>query len=259
MQTHVNVRGVYRRVWPSMVQVRSVYRPNDTYAKVNGVWRQTHEHFIHPGNIIGIRIVYTRNLDMTSDEHPELKITKQLPVRMQLTGDTRGNMDLKEKGVIFEYDHDHPKWEGVCVYTAIMYAVFADETMIPINSPKEQNLWEITDLAETTIQVSGYEFYESYGYYISGWNSILHKTHFLKDSNFDSKDQVKKFNLLNHYDILPAVARDHDFDSGISIGIARSLRTDGPNMVGSYGVLDHSYREILINGEPKPFVIEIYH
>lgn len=259
MATPVNINGVYRTVWPSRVMIDGVWRSDDSYAMINGVWRKTYEHNISSANIIGVRIIYVRDPVARSDEYPSLKSTKQLPVRMTLTGDTRGNMDLVKKGVIFEYDHDHPTWEGICMYCATMYVELAGGTLLAVNPRTGPNLWDTPELCDTTIQVSGYEFYDSYGYYISGWNSIFHKTQFTKDENFHDKSQVKKFNLLNQYDILPAMTRDDNFDSGISIGIARSLRADGLNMVGSYGVLDHTYREILVNGEPKPFVIEIYH
>ncbi|MCM1439770.1 MAG: hypothetical protein NC131_11315 [Roseburia sp.] len=259
MGTSVNIGGVYRKMWPSRVMIDGVWRSDDSYAMINGVWRKTYEHNISASNIIGVRIIYVRDPAAKSDEYPELRSTKQLPVRMHLTGDTRGNMDLNDKGIIFEYDHDHPTWEGICLYRATMYVELVDGTILAVNPRTGPNLWDTPDLCETTIQINGYEFYESYGYYISGWNSICHKKQFIKDDNFTDKGQVKKFNLLNQYNILPATLRDDDFDSGILIGISRSLRNDGPNMVGSYGVLDHTYREILINGEPKPFVIEIYH
>lgn len=259
MPIYVEPTVVHRRVWPSRAMVNGVWRANDSYAMVNGVWRQTHEHTISPGNIMGFRICYVRDAGATSEEYPELVSTKQLPIKMLLTGDTRGFMDLGKKGVIFEYSNLEPEWEGICMYRATMYAVFVDGSTFPLYPIGSMNIWKELTLSDISIQIDAYEYYESYGYYISGWNSIYHKKQFIKDKDFHDKSQIKNFNLLDNYDILPEGHTSEEFSPQISIGIARSLTADGLNMVGSYGALDHTWRAIFVNGEPKPFVIEIYH
>lgn len=259
MPTSVNINGTYRKVWPSRVCVDGVWRPDDSYVKVNGVWRKTHEHNISIDTIIGVRIIYTRDAGAKSSLYPKLRSTKELPVRMSLTGETRGHMDLIEKGVVFEYETDPPYLQGICMYRGIMYIEFADGTLLPINARSNPNLWDAPELYGTSIRMDGYEFYESYGFWVNGWNTVFHKKHHLKDYDPDSDFPYKMFRYMNNYEILPKIDQDEEFSSDISIGIAREVFDSERNMAGSYGVLDHSYKAIYVNGEAKPFVIEIYH
>lgn len=259
MPTSVNINGSYRKVWPSRVCVNGVWRPDDSYTMVNGVWRKTHEHNISIDTIIGIRIVYVRDAGATHSKYPKLQSTKNLPVQMRLTGDTRGSMDWVKKGVIFEYDRDPPYLEGICMYRAIIYLEFADGTLFPINAKGNPNILEAPEMYGLSIQITGYEFYECYGFWVNGWNTICHKKNFLKDFDPDSDLEIKRFNYLDNYEILLETEKSEDFDPGISIGIAREVYNSERNMAGSYGRLDHSYKAIYVNGKAMPFVIEIYH
>lgn len=254
------IDGVYRRTYSVHVPIGGVHRESDILVRMNGVWRTPHKIDLELSDLIGFRIIYAYDPLATFPEFPWLKSRKDLPVAMTTTGIHQGSMDFSMKGVLFEYGRELPYNEGICMYRATMYAEFADDILIPIN-PHKPDLEPWTTNRELTfnIQIQGYEAYEKYGYYVSGWNSIFHKKHFLDENEFPDKEPYKNINRINSYDIFPASSRNEDFSSEISIGIARNLTTTDRNMVGSSGALDHTYKAIYVDGEPKPFVVEVYH
>lgn len=253
------VHSVWRPAWTHHAKINGVCREIDEYQYQNGIWRCGHDHMIDTETLIGFRIVYTYDPLATYEDFPWIHSRKDLPVTMRLTGDNRGHMDMTTKGVVFEYDREMPYTEGICMYRGILYAEFPDDMLIPINSKKGSELWTTFNFADMDIRIIGYEAYESYGYYVSGWNSIFHKEQFLDPTVFPDKDPHRTLNRLEKHTILPIEVREDDYDSGISIGIARNLTTPDRNMVGSHGVLDHTYKAIYANGEAKPFVVELYH
>lgn len=255
------VDGVWRKTFSVHVPVNGVHRESDVLVRMNGIWRTPHKVELDISDLIGFRIVYVYDPNATYPEFPWLKSRKDLPVVMTTTGVHQGSMDLSMKGVLFEYGRELPYNEGICMYRAIMYAVFDGDILIPINPLPRTGIEHWTTNRELTfnIQIHGYEAYEKYGYYVSGWNSMFHKKHFLNENEFPDKEPYKGINRIEPYNIFPESTRDEAFSPEITIGIARNITTTDRNMVGSSGALDHTYKAIYVNGEAKPFVIEVYH
>lgn len=100
--------------------------------------------------------------------------------------------------------------------------------------------------------------YETYGYYMAGWNSIFSTNSFIASANFPDRGPDQNTQSIRSYIILPSNIRDNDFSSIASIGIARNVTQPENNMVGSYGYIDQTIEEIIVNGVNKPFVVEAY-
>ena len=272
MPINQNVRGVFRDTWSVHTNVNGVWRDIDQYVNVNGVYRQLYKHSIEESDIIGFRMVYKRLDSITHPDHPDLLVNHNLPVKMDLTGDTAGNMDTNQKGVVFQYDRTEYEKEGICVYKGDLYAVLTNNEIVNIGLtvssvipdtripgiPAVGDAWSTNKLEHLNIEIDAYILYESNGYHMSGWNSLFGKTQFTDPTDFPDTLDYKKIYQLNSYNILPIDSRDELFDSSAYIGIARDMHSDEANMVGSYGVIDHTICEIRVNGIVKPFVFEIY-
>lgn len=273
MPVYHNINGVARNTWSIHTNVNGVWRDIDQYVNVNGVFRQLYKHTIDESDIVGFRMVYKRLDHIEHPNHPDLKVNLNLPVKMDLTGDTAGNMDMNQKGVVFQYDRTNYDEEGLYVYKADLYAVLTNDECVNIGltrskvipderipgiTPATTEVWCTNKLEHLSIEMDGYILYESNGYAMDGWNSLFSSKQFLDPTDYPDTMDYKKQYQLNSYNILPIESRSELFDSSAYIGIARDMHSDTNNMVGSYGVIDHTICEIRVNGVNKPFVFEIY-
>lgn len=267
MPIHVNTNGEWRQVYQPYVKINGVWRHANAWVKTNGVWRQTHKSKVEESDIIGFRLVYTYNPNKTYSPFPFLSSNLELPIKIHLTGSTAGNMDLDTKGILYEYSNTKYPTEGITCLEGRLYAVLYNDIILDIcsgyngvkyNDKEMGDIFIDSRLDELTITISGYELFEDYGYYISGWNSLFNKTEFLDSSNFPDKEREEKIKYLDNWIITPANSRNSNFDNIAQIGIARNMHTRENNMIGSHGLLDHTITHIKVNGIPKPFIIEYY-
>lgn len=273
MPTSTNINGVWREMWSGHAMINGVWRDLDSWVNVNGVWRETFKHGIEESDIAEFRLVYKFMEVAKHPDYPNLSVNRNLPIIVKLTGDTLGSVDMNQKGIVFEYSNEDYPTEGIAVYRGDLYAVLtnneiinvglsisdaASDKRIPGNVPGINEAWATNKLSNLSITIEGYALYESYGYYMAGWNSIFSKEQFLDTTNYPDKGPHKNKLLLNSYDILPIEKRVDTFDSAAYIGIARDMTSESNNMIGSYGVLDHSISAITVNGVSKPFVVELY-
>lgn len=253
------------------VKVNGQWHQASQYTKVDGEWKQIHSPKYTSNDIIGFRIVYERCNNFK--KHPNfdnLPVNHDIPVRFDLTGDTTGLMSLHEKGVIFEYDRTYPDVEGVSMYEGRLLAVMSNKQVIDVcqsgsgehrvtsNIPLTPEIWWSNKLNDINIEIEASISYESYGYYVAGWNSLFNIDQFLDQTNTSINKEDKNNYDINSYIILPIDNRVDSFDKVASIGIARDMHTQGLNMVGSHGNISQTIHWIKVDGEIKPFVIEIY-
>lgn len=273
MPASVNINGVWRDVWSGHAMINGVWRDLESWTNVNGVWRETFKHDIIEADIVGFRLVYKFMEVAKHPDYPNLSVNKNLPINVKLTGEAAGSINMNQKGIAFEYFHDDYPTEGIAVYRGDLYAVLtnneivnigltisdaASDKRIPGNVPGINETWATNKLAKLSIQIVGYVLYESYGYYMAGWNSLFSTNQFIATGKYPDQGPHKNKLQLNSYDILPIENRVDTFDSAAYIGIARDMTSEVNNMIGSYGVLDHSIFSITVNGVPKPFVVELY-
>ena len=268
-----SINGVNRDIINASSKVNGVWRNNvDGLVKVNGVWRSAYQQSINPKDVIGFKLIYTLNSSRIHHDNLRLKFNPNIPYEFHVTGDTVGNMDLLNKGVVFEYKRDNHEEEGIIVYEGRLYAQLINGQLINVcqtfgnNKGKIhedeiiseftsiQNVGKLNDL---DIKISGYVLFEDYGYYFAGWNNLFNTKPFIDQTIYPDKHLYKKKLQLNSYNILPIHERDEYFDSVATIGIARDMETPIYNMNGSYGVLDHTISRITLNGNDMPFDIEI--
>lgn len=267
------INGVYRNVWAPYVNINGVWRQVDAWGCVNGVWRQTFDHTIYESDIVGFRVIYKLMNRAIHPKHPDLKMNNNLPVTVALTGNNISVMDGSPKGIVFEYFQEDYTQEGITVYKGDLYAILSndqlinvgmtkstavDDGRIPSDIPGIDESWSTDKLANLSITIDGYIVYESNGYHMDGWNSFFSKKHFLDESVYPDKEPHKNSLQVNAYVITPIEERDVDFDPSSYIGIARNMTSPVGNMIGSYGVLDHTISTIKVNGVSKPFIVELY-
>lgn len=263
-----NINGVWREVWSTHVKVNGVWRESDVLTKVNGVWRESYNHLLEEKDIIGFRIVYKRSYTKKHLDFPNLSYNPNIPVSVHLAGDSIESMDTHSKSIIFEYFREQANEEGILMYEGNLYAVLVNGQIINVGnsiSSSDDNrvneniseIWNTDKLNTLSIQLQGYVMYDYNGYYMNGWNSLFSTEQFLDCINHPDQNNHKNIYRLNTC-ILPIESRSETFSSISSIGIARDMTSKENNMIGSYGVLDHTIEFIYVNNVAKPFVIELY-
>lgn len=272
MSNYTNVHGIWRETWSTSINLNGAWRDSDSLVNVNGVLRESFIHEIKEEDIIGFRMVYKRNIYKKHPDFPNLKFNPNLPVIASLSGPTVGFMDLNEKGFIFQYDRDRVDEEGIYMYEGTLYAVLINDAIINICETKEymgqeervstnipgiDEAWSTNRVQDLNIQIQGMLMFDSHGFYMAGWNNLFGKDQFIDGTNYPIKEN-KNYIYLNSYNILPLSSRDEKFNTLASIGIARDMHSVDINMVGSYGILDHTITWISVNDVKKPFVIEVY-
>lgn len=272
MAIYNKIAGIWRSVWSSHVKVNNVWRDSDVYTNINGVWRETHRNTIQYDDIIGFRFVYTFAKDKTHPNHPSLCATHNLPVTFNLTGDSIGNMDNHEKGVVLIYTSDYPFKEGIFAYDVHLYAELTDETLVDVglacapgdvdnrevNNVSGNESWISCRMVDLDINLVGYVMHESYGLYTAGWNNLFSTVESIDRSTYPYGESHKTIKQLEQYQMLPISSRSNEFCPTGSIGIARDLHTMDFNMVGSHGSMSHTITHVYLNGYEKPFSVEYY-
>lgn len=269
MPSLVNINGVWRES-KSYVNINGVLRDSSSMISVNGVLREvaSTEKNITEEDIKSFIISYLPNKNIKHKDFPWLKYNEKVPGHISLTGDISGEVNLNDKGVEYQYDRNdiihevivENKEEGIKMYESHIYAVLQDDTPIDIcciDTIDENHSLGNDKITNLKINIQATLIYEANGYYMAGWNSICNKNQFIITDD-DPRSPGKSFKYLNNYPLLPVSKRDKDFQPLAQIGIARDVTNDGNNMVGSYGVLDHTIHWITVNDIKKPFVVEIY-
>lgn len=265
------VNGEQRGTHDVSVKVGGEWRHCSQYTKINGEWKQIHSPNYSCNDIIGFRLVYEKcNMFKKHPNFENLTVNHNIPVDFELTGDTTGIMSEHPKGVIFEYERTQPEDEGISMYEGRLLAVLSNMQVIDVcqtgngehrivsNIPGTPEIWWTNKLDNLNIEIEATVAYESYGYYMAGWNSLFSLDQFLDQTNTAvNKDNKNSYNI-NSYNILPVGDRCDTFDKIASIGIARDMHTQGLNMVGSHGNISQTIHWIKVDGIIKPFVIEIY-
>ena len=247
-----NINGVWRDTKPSTC-VNGVWRDSTEWMNVNGVWRTKRTPSpITPANIQSFELVYTRIRDIRYYDFPLLKDNRNIPSIAKVGGELPvEEYSTDPRTMILEYSNAKPEEEGLVVYQGILCANLINGTQIPISEIFDNNSDYMT---ETSIKINGYSIYESYGPDVIGWNRV-----FSNDDNLPVKfNDDKNTFIINSYPILPAYNRSKSYASRSLIGIAREMSDRYTNMVGSHGILDHTYDSIELNGTPMPFRITIY-
>lgn len=256
------INGVWRKMRSNATLINGVWRNNNNFMTVNSVVRSIHNHEISEDEILGFKVIYKLSHTMTHPNYPNLSFNNDIPATLSLTGSNIGVMDTSKKGVLYQYSNKYPDIEGIKMYEGTLYAILLDESYINIGKKVDESdsdeEWSGSRFSNTVIEIDGRILFEDNGYFIDGWNSLFTKINYLDKSYFPNKDYNSYIKPLLNHKIYPIGARDNDFGSIAKIGIARDMSTSKKNMVGSYGLLDHTISSIKVNGIIKPFVIEIY-
>lgn len=255
-----NINGVWRDVQEANVNINGVWRTADAYNNINGVWRQSISYQLKESDILGFKIIYTLNPNKKSELYPDLIYNPKVPIEMTLTGVSSNNMDYSVKGIRYKHDRKVFDEYGINAYDGKIYAMLLDNKAIDIgnidnSTNNEMGLYNkcVEDLS---IQIDGFVKYVSNGWFFEGWNNMFSKKQVFPEFHYPDKDEEEIF-MVRDYVLLPIKDRDPNFNSIASVGVARDLHSE-INMVGTYGVMDHTYTRILVNRVPKPFSIEIY-
>lgn len=278
MSMFVNINGVQRKIIGSYADVNGVMRENTVMVNDKGVWRSQFKQKLEESDILGFRMVYVLDESSTHPDYPHLVTNRKIPANISITGDHPGYMDLTEKGIVFRYMRQHPEgdnppskdWQdnGLLRYEGHLYAVLVDDTIIdiPVSTTPAAKTNDVSVPSHTTtmfdnlrVTIEAWVTYESYGYYMQGWNNLFYSDAFLDPTKYEDREVHKNLKRLNSYVILPIWEREDAFDPIASIGIARDTNIDDfTDMVGSYGALKHTIFNIMVNNVSKPFVIECY-
>lgn len=267
------INGVWREMWGSSPNIDGVFRDTDIYANINGVARLIYSHELSEDDVTGFRLVYKRKDNPEHSHFPNLKFNPKLPVRVNLTGSNPGSMDLSEKGILFQYTNDDVGEEGLYMYEGHLYAVLYNDEIIDIMGSQDGvgtdgrvstpfstdgTAWQTAKITHMGINIDASLTYQTFGYWMFGWNSFFSTDHWLDPTVYPEKGPNKNTLRVNSYSILPADSRESTFAPTCQIGIARDMSSPTDNMIGSYGALDQSVGCIRLNGTPKPFVVEVY-
>lgn len=269
-----NIDGVWRPCWTNYVKIDGVWRDADSWAKINGVWRETHRYEITADDILGFRMVYVRSDMIRHPDHPDLGFNDEIPRVVTASGESPMSMDLRPKGILFQYERGRWKEEGTIVYKGKLYAVLLDDQLVDVcgsldpaspedrvhtGVPEHDVAWITQRMQNVDIQVDGYVRYEAVGYNFCGWNRFFSKEDFISREGFPNKDLKQDTKLVEDYKLYPPISRSETFDDSCIIGIAREVDQTENNMVGSHGSLSQDIHMITVNGQEKPFTVEIYH
>lgn len=267
------INGVWRELWNPTPNINGVVRDSNIFTKINGVTRTIYSATMDPSDIIGFRMVYMP-ADLQHPKFPYLKYNGNIPAYLSYTGGPIKRMDTTSKGVILHYTNE--KWweEGTIAWEGKLYAqlmngeivdvvnskdtVGSDER-VPTNIPGSEQAWLSSKIMGFTILMNYTTSYNAYGFQTFGWNSMFNVNEFIDESKFSDRGPNKKDESQNSYNILPTIRRSDMFDSVARIGIARDMNSKDDNMIGSYGTMSQDIHSIRLNGEIKPFIVELYH
>ena len=268
MAIYTRVNGSFRTVNPSLVKINGVFREaTNQYVKVNGVFREvTSSKPLREEDIIGFKFIYRLNKNKKHPDFPNLKYNKKVPYNVSVTGEDWKSMNDTDKSIIFEFNRDEYKEEGIVCYEGQMFAIDRNNKMYDISGishiPNNFNKMNQYNLFKNiTIKINAKYRWELFGYHLYGWNN------FFNNKKFEFHNKLTDLPITPggrfSYDIkdfimLPSENRDKNYSNIATIGIARDETTVNKNMVGSKGILDHTINDVFVNGVKKPFMIEIY-
>lgn len=269
MSSLVNIDGVAREATP-YININGVMRESSSYVNVNGVLREVisnHQRLVTADDIKYFDISFIRDKNPYHPKYPHLGYNPNLR-GLKLTGDIIeeiSQVSFNHKGVELMYDRypENPnEEEGIVLYNAHIYAVLMDDTPIDIcclsQTDEDSSLNTGNKITDLKINIQATLIYESNGYYMTGWNNICNTKQFISSEIEPLKPNSKNFKYVNNYPLLPVSSRLDDYQPLMQIGYVMDLHNDGDNMVGSHGVLDQSIHWITVNGNYKPFVIEVH-
>jgi hypothetical protein len=245
MPSLVNINGIIREQ-KSYTNINGILRESNSYVNVNGILRESSKRVVKEEDIKYFCFSYLPNRTIKHLDFPNLSYNPNIPALLSTTGENNDTWNYNFKGVEFEYDRRDVTEEGILMYECHLYAVLQDDYPIDVCC--------ISDLNDLKIELQATLIYESNGYYIAGWNSMFSTKQFLDNK---AKTEDRDFQYVNTYKILPADDREETYYPVAQIGIARDMYTKGVNMVGSYGLLDHTVHWITVNGINKPFKFEV--
>lgn len=257
------INGMFRDDDSEYSKINGVWRESTQWARINGVWREVGNRRITESDIIGFRLIYLLNKERLHPDYPHLKYNPKIPYIVDLAGENVGVMDMTHKSIVFEFNRDEYKEEGIIVYDGTLYAVLKNGFTINIssiisNSSLTKNVRLYRRTLDLEITMRGYSMFELHGDFMDGWNNFFTTEKFMMTGNLPFGPDDRDVNLINLYHFLPVDKREDVYDPIAKIGIARDMSSPTNNMIGSKGTLDHTLQEIYVNEVPKPFVIEVY-
>jgi len=248
-----NLNGVWRDTIPSTC-VNGVWRSSDEWVNVNGVWRTSSSPSpITESDITAFEVVYTRIMDIKYFDFPLLRDNREIPVVVEIAGKAPNDgYSTDPKSFVMRYTNEKPDVEGLAVYSGTLCVKLHSGKLIPVSDMYDNGVGYNGDIR---ITIDAYSTYESYGPDVMGWNRV-----FSEEDNLPAfHDYADKNTLImNSYPILPTYERPQTYQHRSLIGIARNMTDRYDNMVGSHGLLDHTYDTIFLNGNPMPFKITVY-
>ena len=252
MSVPVNINNIWREVDNPQTCINGIWRDTEQWMNINGIWRRdTPKKTFKAEDIMSFRMIYLLNKQIHHPMYPELEFNEDLENILQIHYDKEENLNTKT--LLFEYSKDKYEVEGNFLFIGRLYAILSDGSSISISDINDNPMsCEFDNIA---INISGYTVYESYGPYVTGWNRMFKKNDNLPQYEINSERNVSKFSSMI---LLPSYRRDSDFYPVAAIGIARNMSDPNHNMVGSYGLLEHTIESITVNGKHLPFKIEVY-
>lgn len=247
-----NINGVLRKPPEVASLINGVWREQkDIYSNINGVFRSAYKKEEKPFVCKGFLIKYWLNKFRHHFDYPKLKYNKNIPYNFRIGDPSINNFDLTPKSVVFEFNNQNYEEEGIVMYEADIYLITLANEKIDIGeSPLDYRLHNHKIIINCEI------IDENYGYYVAGWNSIFSDNQFIEPSGKPIITNQHHY-VIPDLQVAPEYKRDKDFNGTLDIGIARDMTSPEKNMIGTRGIFTHVINQILFNGEPKPFIIEI--
>lgn len=267
------INGVWREMWGSSSNIDGVIRDDNIYCNINNVVRVIHERSLDSSSIVGLKLVYKRSSTLKHTDLPHLSDNPNLPVKVNLTGDSIGKMDTSEKGILFQYGAKNIEAEGVAVYEGYLFGILSNGEIIDITRSKPDvgsderfdtgipgynDVWVTNRISGINIRLEAQVWYESFGLYTFGWNNFFSTECFLNDHNYPNKGPSSDYKRFEKYQILPQDYTCDTFSPVAKIGIARDMHGDFNHMIGSHGAISQTLQVVVIDGKEKPFSVEIY-
>ena len=264
-----NIDGTWRDVQSAHVRINGVWRSTDFWTRIKGIYRMAYTGASELAmDLVGFRIQYQIDPTIRYPSLPHLTYNERLPVSANITGAVGDEMTLEEKSIIYQYRNTDVDQEGILVYRGTLYGVTYLGTLIDLGALEsdpsqdgyrfDQNQPDARNQTEgVSIAIYGSILHESYGYFTSGWNQFLRDTSCI---DVEPRMDFSVYRLTERMEgdsVLPLANRRKDYSPLIRIGIARNLTKADENMIGSFGVFDHTVSKIYLNGNTMPFSMEI--
>ena len=272
MAIYEKVNGQWREVWSTHVKVDGIWRPTDLLPRVQGSWKTAHNHTLSPDDIKAFHIIYAK-CDAVHDQFPNAYANNRMPVTASVSGRNPNAMDSTTKGMLIHYERFGYE-EGKVVYEGKLIAELKNGVLVDVAYPMNYSsdsfdqriikpypgideIWVTDRIRHLNINILFFRTYETFRYNMYGWNRVFNSIDFLPP-NPEIKDRsVRKVELLGDAQVvLPLDKREKNAQPVCLIGICRMLQPV-ETMMGSYGVVEQTFKQVSVNGIPKPFSIRI--